>query len=54
VFNLDGVKVVVDKKSFTYLKGMTIVWSGNLLSGGFEFENPNATKSCGCGTSFTV
>ena len=54
VFNLDGVKVVVDKKSFTYLKGMTIVWSGNLISGGFEFENPNATKSCGCGTSFTV
>lgn len=54
VFNFDDVRVVVDKKSFTYLKGMTIVWSGNLISGGFEFDNPNETSSCGCGTSFSV
>ncbi len=54
VFDVEGVKVLVDKKSFMYLKGTTITWSGNLMQGGFEFDNPNATKSCGCGTSFTV
>ena len=54
VFHVEGVKVLVDKKSFMYLKGTTITWSGNLMQGGFEFDNPNATKSCGCGTSFTV
>jgi len=54
VFQVDGIKVIVDKKSFMYLKGTTITWSGNLMQGGFEFDNPNAAKSCGCGTSFTV
>jgi iron-sulfur cluster assembly protein len=54
VFDIEGVKVVVDKKSFMYLKGSTIKWSGNLMQGGFEFDNPNAAKSCGCGTSFTI
>lgn len=54
VFNFDGVQVVVDRKSFQYLKGMSIIWSGNLISGGFEFDNPNASRSCGCGTSFSV
>lgn len=54
VFNFDGVKVIVDPKSLTYLNGMTVVWSGNLISGGFAFDNPNEKSSCGCGTSFTV
>jgi iron-sulfur cluster assembly protein len=54
VFNLDGIKVVVDKKSILYLKGTTVRWSGNLMSGGFIFDNPNASRSCGCGTSFTI
>jgi iron-sulfur cluster assembly protein len=51
---VDGVKVIVDKKSFLYIKGTTLTWSGNLMGGGFEFDNPNASHSCGCGTSFTV
>ena len=55
VFDLgDGIRVICDKKSLLYLKGSTIKWSGNLMSGGFEFENPNASKSCGCGTSFSL
>jgi iron-sulfur cluster assembly protein len=54
VFDSDGVKVIVDPKSFPYLKGMSIVWSGNLMAGGFEFNNPNEKSSCGCGTSFSV
>jgi len=50
----DDLRVVCDKKSLIYLKGSEVVWSGNLLSGGFAFENPNAEKSCGCGTSFSI
>ncbi|HEY3268359.1 MAG TPA: iron-sulfur cluster assembly accessory protein [Armatimonadota bacterium] len=54
VFNVDGIKFIVDKKSLLYLKGTTLTWSGNLMGGGFEFDNPNAAKSCGCGTSFSI
>jgi iron-sulfur cluster assembly protein len=51
-FEFDGVKVVVDRKSLLFLAGTTLDYTGELLSGGFEFKNPNARKSCGCGTSF--
>lgn len=54
VFDQDGVKVLVDAKSHLYLNGMTIDFKNSLTGGGFEFTNPNAKKSCGCGTSFTV
>lgn len=54
VFDIDGIKVIVDKKSLLYLKGTVVRWSGNLMSGGFTFDNPNAAKACGCGTSFTI
>jgi iron-sulfur cluster assembly protein len=54
VFDIGGIKVIVDKKSLLYLKGTTVRWSGNLMEGGFIFDNPNASKSCGCGTSFTI
>jgi iron-sulfur cluster assembly protein len=54
VFDQDGVKVLVDAKSHLYLNGMTIDFKSSLTGGGFEFNNPNAKKSCGCGTSFTV
>lgn len=54
VFEQDGVRVVVDPKSYLYLKGMTLDYSGGLNGTGFSFSNPNATKSCGCGTSFSV
>jgi iron-sulfur cluster assembly protein len=51
--DFDGVKVVCDAKSAVYLRGATLVYTGNLIGGGFKFENPNAGRSCGCGTSFT-
>jgi iron-sulfur cluster assembly protein len=54
VFEFDGVQIVVDRKSLLYLAGLTVDFSENLLSGGFQFNNPNATRSCGCGTSFSV
>ncbi len=50
----DGLRIVVDYKSVTFLQGTTLDYSTkNLLEGGFKFLNPNAVKSCGCGTSFT-
>ena len=54
VFDFDGVKVVCDSKSLIYLDGMTVDYSDELVGGGFRFVNPNATGSCGCGTSFSV
>ena len=54
VFEAFGQKVVVDSQSFLYLIGMTLDYSGGLNGKGFIFNNPNATKSCGCGTSFNV
>lgn len=54
VFEQDGVKVFVDPKSFLYIKGLTLDYSGGLNGTGFTFLNPNAAKSCGCGTSFSV
>lgn len=55
VFELeDGVKVVVDMKSFLYLKGTELDYTTDLIGGGFKFNNPNARKSCGCGSSFQV
>lgn len=49
----EGVKVVCDAKSAVYLQGSTLEYTGNLIGGGFKVENPNAARSCGCGTSFT-
>ncbi len=49
-----GVKVMVDKKSYIYLVGTQLDFSDGLNGKGFVFENPNATKACGCGTSFAV
>ena len=50
----NGLRIVVDRKSVTFLQGTTLDYSTkNLLEGGFKFLNPNAVKSCGCGTSFT-
>ena len=54
VFEQDGVKILVDAKSHLYLDGMTIDYKNSLMGGGFEFHNPLAKKSCGCGSSFTV
>jgi iron-sulfur cluster assembly protein len=49
-----GVKVMVDKKSYIYLVGTELDFSDGLNGKGFVFTNPNAKKSCGCGTSFSV
>jgi len=53
-FEVDGVKVVVDKKSYIYLNGTTLDYVTQGLTGGFTFVNPNAKSSCGCGTSFSA
>jgi iron-sulfur cluster assembly protein len=49
-----GVKVMVDKKSYIYLVGTELDFSDGLNGKGFTFSNPNAKKSCGCGTSFSI
>ena len=54
VFEQEGIKVLIDAKSHLYLDGTTIDYKTNLMGGGFEFDNPNAKKSCGCGHSFTA
>ena len=54
VFEFQDVKVFVDPKSMLYLDGMTLDWKDSLIQSGFEFENPHAKKSCGCGTSFST
>jgi iron-sulfur cluster assembly protein len=48
----NGVRVAVDMKSMLYLKGTEVDYTTDLLGGGFKFNNPNARKSCGCGSSF--
>lgn len=53
VFTQDNITVRLDPKSATYLQGSKLIFTGNLLGGGFAFDNPNAARSCGCGTSFT-
>lgn len=54
VFEQFGVKVITDPKSYLYLIGMTLDYEGGLNGQGFTFKNPNAKKSCGCGSSFAV
>ncbi len=53
-FEAHGEKIVVDGQSLLYLIGMTLDYSGGLNGKGFVFNNPNATKNCGCGSSFNV
>jgi iron-sulfur cluster assembly protein len=54
VFNINGVKVLIDSKSFLYLAGTTLDYTDGLNGSGFTFDNPNATQSCGCGSSFSA
>ncbi len=53
-FDIDGVRVVCDKKSYLYLNGTTLDYVKQGLTGGFTFLNPQAKSSCGCGTSFSA
>ena len=54
VFEEHGAKIFVDLKSYLYLKGMTLDWQGTLMQQGFTFLNPNASKTCSCGISFSI
>lgn len=54
VFESNGQKLIVDGQSLLYIIGMTLDFSGGLNGKGFVFNNPNATKNCGCGSSFNV
>lgn len=53
-YEIDGVRFVMDKAHELYLAGMEVDWQGGLNSRGFTFNNPNASTTCGCGTSFAV
>ena len=54
VFEDKGIKIAVDKKSFLYLVGTELDYTGGLNGKGFVFINPNASRTCGCGESFSV
>ncbi len=54
IFEANAVKIIVDKKSFLYLVGTTLDYSGGLNGTGFVFKNPNANRTCGCGESFSL
>jgi iron-sulfur cluster assembly protein len=54
VFEDKGIKILVDKKSLLYLLGTTLDFSDGLNGKGFQFINPNASRTCGCGESFSV
>ena len=53
-YDVDGIKVLMNPSHGIYLMGMEIDWHGGLNARGFTFSNPNASKTCGCGTSFAV
>jgi iron-sulfur cluster assembly protein len=54
VFVDNEVRIIIDKKSFLYLIGTTLEYSGGLNGTGFVFNNPNANRTCGCGESFSL
>ncbi|RNL93931.1 iron-sulfur cluster assembly accessory protein [Sinomicrobium pectinilyticum] len=54
IFEDNAVRILVDKKSFLYLVGTTLEYSGGLNGKGFVFNNPNAQRTCGCGESFSL
>jgi iron-sulfur cluster assembly protein len=54
VYQFEDVRVFVDPKSFIYLHGMILDYEETLMRQGFNFINPNSTKSCGCGSSFSA
>ena len=54
IFERDSVKVIVDRKSFIYLRGTELDYADGLMDSGFKLQNPNVKRSCGCGSSFSV
>ncbi|NJO42921.1 MAG: iron-sulfur cluster assembly accessory protein [Cyanobacteria bacterium CRU_2_1] len=54
VLNCNGIPVIINPQSWTYLDGLTLDYSEDLMGGGFRFHNPHAASSCGCGNSFSI
>tara|TARA_B100000614_G_scaffold119902_1_gene107441 strand:- start:290 stop:634 length:345 start_codon:yes stop_codon:yes gene_type:complete len=54
VFESQGINIICDLQSWMYLKGTNIEYSDDMLNGGFKISNPNAERTCGCGTSFSI
>ena len=54
VFEREGARVIVDRKSYLYLNGTELDYSDDLMHAGFNLRNPNVKRTCGCGSSFTV
>ena len=54
VYESEGVRIFCDLKSWLYLKGTEVDYSDDMLTGGFKINNPNASRTCGCGTSFSA
>lgn len=54
VTQVDGIRVFVDPKSYLYLNGLLLDFTHELMGGGFKFVNPNATRTCSCGSSFSA
>jgi iron-sulfur cluster assembly protein len=54
VLEQHGIRLIIDAKSAPYLQDVQVDWAGGLLGSGFKFTNPQATKTCGCGESFSV
>ncbi len=54
IFQCNGVKVIVDPISINYIKGASVDYVEDVMGGGFKIDNPNATRSCGCGNSFST
>lgn len=54
VFECNGVQIVIDASSLSYLQGLVLDYTEDLMGGGFRFRNPNAIQTCGCGYSFSV
>jgi iron-sulfur cluster assembly protein len=54
VFEKDGARLFIDRRSYLYLNGTEVDWSDDLTGAGFRFHNPNVKKTCGCGESFVV
>lgn len=54
IFERDGAKLLVDRKSFLYLNGTELDYEEELMTSGFNLRNPNVKRSCGCGSSFSV
>ncbi len=54
VFEQHGIKIIIDPKSLLYLNGVTVDFKDEIMGRGFVFNNPNASSSCGCGSSFSV